>query len=96
MTDEEFAARKKFAGEKKASMKRRDLHHDYTERRMYMITLETEGRMPLFGHLEGNPFAERGTNDEPHIVLSPLGQAVENEWMGIHGYYPQIEVKAVQ
>lgn len=47
MTDEEFAARKKFAGEKKASMKRRDLHHDYTERRMYMITLETEGRKPL-------------------------------------------------
>ena len=46
MTDEEFAARKKFAGEKKASMKRRDLHHDYTERRMYMITLETEGRFP--------------------------------------------------
>ena len=96
MTDEEFAARKKFAGEKKASMKCRDLHHDYTERRMYMITLEMEGRKPLFGHLEGNPFAERGTNDEPHIVLSPLGQAVENEWMGIHGYYPQIEVKAVQ
>ena len=96
MTDEEFAARKKFAGEKKASMKRRDLHHDYTERRMYMITLETEGRRPLFGHLEGNPFAEPGSNDEPHIVLSPLGQAVENEWMGIHGYYPQIEVKAVQ
>jgi hypothetical protein len=55
MTDEEFAARKKFAGEKKASMKRRDLHHDYTERRMYMITMETEGREPLFGHLEGNP-----------------------------------------
>ena len=55
MTDEEFAARKKFAGEKKASMKRRDLHHDYTERRMYMITLETEGRKPLFGHLEAIP-----------------------------------------
>ena len=76
MTDEEFAARKKFAGEKKASMKRRDLHHDYTERRMYMITLETEGRRPLFGHLEGNPFAEPGSNDEPHIVLSPLGQVI--------------------
>lgn len=96
MTDEEFAARKKFAGEKKASMKRRDLHHDYTERRMYMITLETEGRKPLFGHLEGNPYAERGSNDAPHIVLSPLGQAVQNEWMGIHRYFPQIEVKAVQ
>jgi hypothetical protein len=25
-----------------------------------------------------------------------LGKAVQSEWMGIHGYYPQIEVRAVQ
>ena len=43
MTDEQIAAKKEHAGEKKASMKRRDDHHDYTERRMYMITLEVEG-----------------------------------------------------
>jgi len=37
-TEEQIAAKKKYSGEKKASMKRRDDHHDYTERRMYMIT----------------------------------------------------------
>lgn len=96
MTEEQIEAKKKYAGEKKASMKRRDDYHDYTERRMYMITLEVEGRKPLFGHLLGNPFAERGSEDEPRIELTPLGKAVQSEWMGIHGYFPQIEVKAVQ
>lgn len=96
MTEEQIEAKKKYVGEKKASMKRRDDYHDYTERRMYMITLEVEGRKPLFGHLVGNPFAERGSEDEPRIELTPLGKAVQSEWMGIHGYFPQIEVKAVQ
>ena len=96
MTEEQIEAKKKYAGEKKNSMKRRDDYHDYTERRMYMITLEVEGRKPLFGHLVGNPFAERGSEDEPRIELTPLGKAVQSEWMGIHGYFPQIEVKAVQ
>ena len=63
---------------------------------MYMIAMETEGRKPLFGRLTGNPFAARGSSDEPRIVLTPLGEAVQSEWMGIHGYYPQIEVMAVQ
>ena len=96
MTEEQIAAKKKYAGEKKASMKRRDDHHDYTERRMYMITLEVEGRRPLFGRIVGNPFAERGSNEEPRIELTELGKAVQSEWMGIHGFYPQIEIKAVQ
>ena len=96
MTEEQIAAKKKYAGEKKASMKRRDDHHDYTERRMYMITLEVEGRRPLFGRIVGNPFAERGSNEEPRIELTELGKAVQSEWMGIPGFYPQIEIKAVQ
>jgi len=96
MNEEQIARKKQYAGEKHASMKRRDDHHDYTERRMYMITLEVEGRRPLFGRLVGSPFAERGSNDEPRIELTELGKAVQSEWMGIHGYYPQIEVKAVQ
>ena len=37
-------------------MKRRDDHHDYFERRMYMITIEVEGRYPLFDRLEGEAF----------------------------------------
>ncbi len=60
------------------------------------ITLEVEGRRPLFGRLVGNPYAERGSYDEPRIELTELGKAVQREWMGIHDYYPQIEVKAVQ
>ena len=96
MTDEQIAAKKEHAGEKKASMKRRDDHHDYTERRMYMITLEVEGRRPVFGRLVGNAFAPKGSKDEPRIELTALGQAVQSEWMGIHEYYPQIEVMTVQ
>lgn len=96
MNEEQIARKKQYAGEKRVSMKRRDDHHDYTERRMYMITLEVEGRRPLFGRLVGNPFAERGSCDESRIELTELGEAVQREWMGIHDYYPQIEVKAVQ
>ena len=96
MTDEQITAKKEHAGEKKASMKRRDDHHDYTERRMYMITLEVEGRRPVFGRLVGNAFAPKGSKDEPRIELTALGRAVQSEWMGIHDYYPQIEVMAVQ
>ena len=96
MTEEQIAAKKEHAGEKKASMKRRDDHHDYTERRMYMITLEVEGRRPVFGRLVGDAFAPKGSKEEPRIELTKLGQAVQNEWMGIHDYYPQIEVMAVQ
>lgn len=96
MTEEELAEKKRYAGEKKPSMKRRASGHDYTERRFYMITLETEGRLPLFGHLAGNPFAEAGSSDAPHIDLSELGKAVQNEWYGIHAFYPQIDVIALQ
>ena len=96
MTEEQIKAKKIFAGEKKTSMKRRDDRHDYMERRMYMITLEVEGRMPILGRLVGNPFAEKGSGSEPRIELSALGRAVENEWMAIHSHYPQIEVRAVQ
>ena len=96
MTDEQVASKKEHAGEKKASMKRRDDHHDYTERRMYMITLEVEGRRPLFGRIVGDAFAPKGSKDEPRIELTALGRAVQSEWLGIHNYYPQIEVMAVQ
>lgn len=96
MTEEQIASKKRLAGEKKVSMKRRDDHHDYAERRMYMITLEVEGRRPLFGRIVGDAFAPKGSKDEPHMELTELGKAVQSEWIGIHCFYPQIEVKAVQ
>jgi hypothetical protein len=96
MTEEQLEAKKKNAGEKVVSMKRRDDCHDYKERRMYMITLEVEGRLPVFGHLEGDAFAEKGSKDEPRVVLSELGKAVEAEWFAIPRFFPQIEVRALQ
>ena len=96
MTEEQLEAKKKNAGEKVVSMKRRDDYHDYKERRMYMITLEVEGRLPVFGHLEGDAFAEKGSKDEPRIVLSELGKAVESEWFAIPRFFPQIEIRALQ
>ena len=96
LTDEKITKKKKFAGEKKTSMHRRDDHHDYTERRMYMITIEVEGRRPVFGHLTGDPFAPAGSGREARIQLSELGMAVEREWRAIHSHYPQIEVTALQ
>lgn len=44
-----FEKQKAFAGEKKPSMKRRCVDNDYTQRQMYMITMVTEERKPLFG-----------------------------------------------
>ena len=96
MDANKIAQVKKHAGAKKPSMKRRDEHHDYTERRMYLITIEVADRLPLFGRVVGNPFDGTDTPDAPHIELSPLGQAVQAEWLGIPCFYPQIEVKAIQ
>ena len=96
MDEQQRAAKKKYAGEKKPSMKRRDDNHDYTERRMYMITMEVVQRQPLFGTLVGNPFAANNSSEAPRIELSPLGKAVQDEWLGIPRYYPQIEVIAIQ
>lgn len=96
MDEKRLEARKHFASEEKPSMKRRDDYNDYRDRRMYMITMEVEGRRPLFGQLAGEPDAPDDSPDAPRIILSPLGQGVHDEWFGIPRYYPQIEVMALQ
>ena len=66
---------------------------DYGGCGLYMVTLCTEGRQALFGHLMGDIRAKRGSADFPHIILSPLGQAILNEELPkIHRIYPQIEM----
>ena len=96
MNELQIARKKELAGEKKPSMKRRDDHHDYNERRMYMITIEVTDREAVLGSVEGDPTAVTGSGQEARCVLSPLGQAVAQEWMGIPRYYPQVEVRALQ
>ena len=82
---------KKWAGDKKPSMKRRSEEKDYLDRGIYLITIATEGRLPLLGTLAGNADIKEGP-DKPHVILSPLGERVKAEWFGISRYYPQIEV----
>ena len=110
MKREVYEKQKTFAGEKKASMLRRCIDHDYTDRQMYLVTMVIEGRRPLFGEIVGRSDADclsEGTvvgsgdaavenSDEPRIVLSELGQRVSDEWWGIPNYYPQIEIIALQ
>lgn len=95
-TEKQIAAIKQFAGEKRISMKRRSDFNDYQGRKMYMITMEVEGRHPLFGQVIGNPLVPAGSSDYPHMQLSPLGEVVQAEWQGIPNYYPQIEVMTLQ
>lgn len=76
---------------KKPSMKRRCEEKDYTERGIYLVTIATEARRPLLGTLAGDASLYEGP-DAPHVVLSPLGERVKEEWFGITRYYHQIEV----
>ncbi|MCK8621503.1 transposase [Prevotella sp. E13-27] len=91
-----FESQKAFAGEKKASMKRRCVDNDYTARRMYMITMVTEERKLLFGKVVGRSDVEEPSPEAPHIELSPLGEAVKRIWLTISSYHQEIKVVALQ
>ena len=90
MDKETYEKQRPFAGEKKPSMLRRCVGHDYTERQMYMVTMVTEGRRPLLGTIVGNNEAMA------RIELSELGKAVEEEWWACAQHHPEIEVIALQ
>ena len=91
-----FESQKAFAGEKKPSMQRRCVDHDYTARRMYMITMVTEGRKPIFGKVVGRSEAKEPSADAPHIELSSLGEAITQIWQTIGEHHPEIKVVALQ
>ena len=91
-----YESQKAFAGDKIPSMQRRCVDKDYTERRMYMITMVTEGRRPLFGEVAGRSEAVEPSPDAPHIVLTRLGEAVAQAWHDISTYHPEVEVVALQ
>ena len=96
MDKETFERQKPFAGEKIPSMNRRCVGHDYQGRQIYMITMMTEGRRPLFGRVAGRSDGAPGTPGEPHIELTELGRAVVERWWATQELYPEIEVLALQ
>lgn len=66
---------------------------DYSGTGLYMVTLCIEGRQPLFGRLEGDIRAQRGTPAFPHLVPSALGRAIlDEELPKIHAVYPMVEL----
>jgi len=91
-----FERQKAFAGGKKASMKRRCVDNDYTARRMYMVTMVTEARKPLFGQVVGRSDAVGLSQDVPHIELSTLGETIEQIWQTIGSHHPEVKVVALQ
>jgi len=96
MKRETYESHKPFAGEKREQMTRRMLDHDYTGRQMYMVTMTTEARRPLFGSVVGHADAAPASPDAPRCELSPLGEAVRDEFMAFTGHHPEIEVIALQ
>lgn len=96
MKREVFERQKAFAGDKKPSMLRRCVGHDYSQRQIYMVTMVTEERRQLFGQIVGHSKAPADSCDAPRIALTALGQRVQDEWWGIPRYYPQIEILALQ
>jgi REP element-mobilizing transposase RayT len=91
-----FEKQKAFAGEKKPSMQRRCVDNDYTARRMYMITMVTEGRKPLFGRVVGRSEAVVPSAEAPRIELSTLGVEVARIWQTIGNHHPEVQVVALQ
>ncbi|MGI6242310.1 MAG: hypothetical protein ACOYJK_02040 [Prevotella sp.] len=81
---------------KHPSMLRRSVYHDYSGRQMYMVTLTTERRRPLFGHLAGDVTLPTGHPHAPHIVLSELGKAVEAVMLSIPRFHPRVSVIKLQ
>ena len=77
-------------------MLRRCVGHDYTDRQIYMITIVTERRRPLFGQVVGKSDAPKGSEEEPQMVLSELGQRVVGEWWATEQHHPEIKVLALQ
>jgi hypothetical protein len=96
MKKETYESQKAFAGDKKPSMLRRCVGHDYTGRQIYMITMVTEGRRPLFGQVSGRSDASEADQDAPRIILSELGRRVAEEWWNTSTHHPEIEVVDLQ
>ena len=76
------------------NMKRRSHSHDYSRSGYYHITISTTKALhqPL-GQIAGRLDKPDGDSDAPHVVLSPLGQMVEQELReSIQRHYPMLEV----
>lgn len=96
MDEESLRQKRMYAGAKKPSMTRRKQDHDYRSRQIYLITMVTESRVPLFGHIEGDAHQPYGHPQAPHIVPTPLGKAIIDNWQGMTDRMPELHNIAFQ
>ena len=68
--DKRIADKRRFAGEKIPSMKRRSQEHDYHSKRFYMITLVVKERYALLGRLIGRADAQEGSPDKRFLTCN--------------------------
>ena len=69
---------------------------DYYSRRIYHITMTTEGRRPLLGTVTGNPALPTDDPGAPCTQPSPLGSEVLSCLFSIEHFYPQARLLAWQ
>ena len=82
-----------FRSAKKPSMKRRMNGLDYRQRCIYMITMVTEGRRPLFGRVTGRTEAGQVV---AQMQLTALGRFVNGAVERIPRFYPQVRILGKQ
>ena len=73
VANQKIEEKRRFAGKKKPSMKRRSAINNYYGRHIYMLTLVVEGRHPLLGTLEGG-------EGKAWVKPTPLGKEVVECW----------------
>lgn len=69
---------------------------DYHGRRIYHITMATEGRRSLLGKVKGDPAIPRGQRGAPHTEATELGQEVIACLRAIPRYHPEARLIAYQ
>ncbi len=89
MNEQQIEEKRRFAGEKKPSMKRRSAINNYYGRHVYMLTLAVEGRRPLLGKLEGDEKTAR-------VIPTPLGKEVVKCWAVIPKFHPELKLLGFQ
>lgn len=96
MTRDEMIAAGLVPKETKHNGHRRAFFHDYNRPGLYMITLVTEGRLRVFGRIEGHTRGAKGTAEYPHLHCSRLGAMIlQDEISKISLFYPMAEVMKV-
>ena len=89
MTPRQLEEKRRFAGAKKPSMKRRSDINNYHGRHVYMLTLVVEGRRPLLGSIEGK-------EDVVQFKPSSLGNEVMKCWYAIPKFHPEVKLLGFQ